>query len=570
MVGRGQRQLSILLIATIAMSWLAVPTSLLAVETNTSGDLKKTVGKNECDTGYNPEIDISTLFSKSTLIAFKSKCFSYLDDNKQLLNKFRLIKNGQEVFYNVRYNKETTIKAYPGCSLETKGSQANKEELKLIEDCKKGKIPIKNLYFSFTNHPQITEKVQKVQDDRYYGEFTSPKITQIIKVTSSQTADLWVPVDVNNSPFWRLSGEPQYLIALNNTIYGFFTANKNNNQQDPLDDFIKVSNPLTGQRGGAYIIRDYIHHINQELHSIGSSGFTVPTGSKSQDDFFKNIIKTKLNRLDNIKLEDDPMSPSGEPPALPPIIELSVSGDKIIFKLDSVIRARNESGRVQNNYFLFKLAGLGTKKVTGNTQAVLNNLGGENATERIYLAIDLMGNIGFLLNGLDGKDFNATSTTVLDHWTISGGFDANNGDASRSKGGPGRINLADYRKTITKRVYNEPGDKGVSICGKIINFGEENELYVAPLVIDNIPNQDQRECINVSEGGWLNVWGITDVDLNKSGNDNNCINAFGGEGLFGLNLMGKAICFFIGTVINMAVWFAGFTVEFLIEVVGLQ
>jgi hypothetical protein len=273
----------------------------------------------------------------------------------------------------------------------------------------------------------------------------------------------------------------------------------------------------------------------------------------------------------------------------PPHAIVAKTATKLTFDLDftltNTIRSSTTFWGTQNNYFLFTLQDLTTAQTTE-----LKNAGITDPSLH-YLAIDAGGNIGFLVNdvsnnggifskGKDKLDVDATNTPIA-VGSFSGG---DTGVSKNTNGEPLVISLEDYRKVITRRVYNEPNTEGGSICGKVINHPDTNTGYDDPpaslseALKDKIPIGEYRSCLHINtpsepEGdqGWLTVWKVEDTKIDQStAGSNQCVDAFKGLSIFGVNILGGAICGMLGILINGATWIAALSVDFLIESVGLQ
>ncbi|TSC65435.1 MAG: hypothetical protein CEO22_478, partial [Candidatus Berkelbacteria bacterium Gr01-1014_85] len=151
--------------------------------------------------------------------------------------------------------------------------------------------------------------------------------------------------------------------------------------------------------------------------------------------------------------------------------------------------------------------------------------------------------------------------------------------SNNATGGPLQINLEEYRWLITKRTYNDPLNSTIGCepisSTKLINYGQENTVFDSgPLAI---PNNHQRNCLSThqaadeddSKSSWIAVWDLKVHKLDQFNNDE-CTNAFfKGGGFFG-NVMGSIFCGMIGTMTGWAASAAGFSIDLVIDALGLQ
>lgn len=247
------------------------------------------------------------------------------------------------------------------------------------------------------------------------------------------------------------------------------------------------------------------------------------------------------------------------------------------------IKARN------NNYFLFSI---NKNKFTPDQKIMFEEAGVD--PDILYIAIDMGGNIIVLVDdkskagGLFSTGKDRFDTSAKNNLIALGNPDGNNVQTSKNFfKEPLNINLDQYRKIITKRVYNDSLDNGGQIilndiiddlfkckAEPLIVHPNENTTYdaVNPLFPHRIPIGNARKCLNVDSNGWLKTWGVQ-IDRIDQDPVDDCEKAFGGERgwlSFLTNAAAKSICFILGTIINSATWMAGFSIDFLLKTISLQ
>lgn len=356
--------------------------------------------------------------------------------------------------------------------------------------------------------------------------------------------------------------------------------------------------------------------ISNDLSKIGDAAGGVPesfgdnraglskAGGTVQTIFgkIKNDTKTSLSaRTGDLDLRDfrpdqaQPLSESNkvdETKAPQVVINHSAifTQDDLVGTLWRDVRSPEYFKARENNYFFFRF-----DKPTDDQKLVFSNKGLADLSV-VYLVIDMMGNVGFLVDDTSkkggifatGKDrFDVGDTNFIAIGNFNG---ERNGQSHNTVGGPLNINLVQNRDVITSRVYNDPDVSaydtawGVTLgaiktyftsidnvhCGNVVDYPEHNTGYgkIGPIINDDkMPWGGYRKCINVGPNGWLNKWGVEDFRIDQSPADD-CSKSFG-SGFFN-KIAGGVICGILNTMISGATWMAGFSIEFLVQSIGLQ
>lgn len=365
---------------------------------------------------------------------------------------------------------------------------------------------------------------------------------------------------------------------------------------------------------------DYISRVNGLSANERRLGEINITGTAAENTFKSLLINSKFGRLignnkerlttseklvsvdtKSTNLHQDFLLVEGEKgsnPKKPP--QLVISGPRLrinsaterndlIFDLVAVVKSENAialraiAARA-NNYFLFKIND--PSKLNKDQSDFFKNEGID--PDVMYIAIDIMGNIGFLVDdkskagGIFGTNKDRFDRSADDNLIAIGQFSAQPGTISNNNtGGPLQINLEEYRWLITKRTYNNPDKNSTTVgCSQsnnslLVNFGQENTAY--DTLAGLIPNHGYLNCLAThkaadeddAKSSWIAVWNLKVHKLDQFKNDE-CTNAFfKGGGFFG-NVMGSFFCGLIGTMTGWAASAAGFSIDLVIDALGLQ
>lgn len=383
-----------------------------------------------------------------------------------------------------------------------------------------------------------------------------------------------------------------YLLASNHYIYGFFEINNERFQAmkavsdkakyrqdhigDKKHDFILVSpEGSPGSYRNKRPIEHYIGSVNglynpkaRPYWLIRHDGSFEKLNDQDRSESTRQAVQELFGGVnsDHITLEDDEAHASASsmtlsPPApdTSPILHISGSGTNLPFNLTFKLRyALTVSANYPNNYFGFILE---QPFLTDDIKEALIIRGLDPAF--LYVMVDLAGNVAFLVEDTTKNNgiFEGGKSRI-DDFVVVGAFHGTDREASENNASQLlNVNLGQYEAKITRRVYNEiDTNETGGDCGNIIEYPNLNTTYA------NIPGEKHRKCINVSPGGWLDKWDVQYTKLDREKND--CVNTFGGNPA--TKFFAGFFCFFLNMVINSALWFANFSVNFLIESVGLQ
>lgn len=360
-------------------------------------------------------------------------------------------------------------------------------------------------------------------------------------------------------------------------------------------------------------IKDYISRVNglkATERRFGKVAITSNTAESSYESLrrgssFGRLIGNNKQRLTtseglpsvdtaSTNLHQDFLLVEGEAsdnPKKPP--QLVISGPRLginsatnrndlILDLVTVVKSETWAALRANNYFLFKLSD--STKLNKDQTDFFKNEGVD--PDVMYIAIDLMGNIGFLVDdkskagGIFGTNKDRFDRSADDNLIAIGQFSANtSGISNNNNGGPLQINLQEYRWLITKRTYNDPPESTIGCDTQsttvLIHYGKENTVFDS--ISPSIPHNNQLNCLAThkaadeddAKSSWIAVWNLKVHKLDQFKNDE-CTNAFfKGGGFFG-NVMGSFFCGLIGTMTGWAASAAGFSIDLVIDALGLQ
>lgn len=652
MVYRIHRHLSLLLMVAITISYFTIPNQVIA-QSNTGEEIGDAIieeldesseitegtsrpgqSTSPCGSPYNKNNDATkNVFGfrdqnnqpiiLTGLPEYKNQCW-LMETNRTLVHKFNYFHTpqvkAQNIIYEQRYKLVENVPVYGGCN-------------------------------PFRSNADKTCGSNNPRAFNYFTFHTPGKATgsrgEVVETYQQHKLQLYYFIDgIADSP---AGAQPNAFIIVHPTtkyVYGFYGFNRSRSDRflqnqlstDQLQterasklfglasdetnddlDFIEPRNANTYRGNIAFqhsTIRHYIGLVNglsgatlpYPYTDLGTSGSTGISGDSASIKRAMEVVFAGVDAEDpskGVSLEDD-IANASSPTSFdaPPIIKitegLSPSGTAV-FRLATGRAVKPTLFGQNNNYFFFQMAGS-----PSTDETIVQALGGKEAIQNIYLVIDMMGNIGFVLNKTENGDFFAVNADRLDGWLVRGAFDGSDGNASRNAAirGPGRINLVLYRAVITKRVYHEPytyAEKPLGLTGLfgfstttvacapsfegkkrsngttvsladiqpyIIDYGEQNVGFDdTALYPEQLPTKAFRMCLNQGENGWLTKWGVKFDALNDQQKDA-CTTAFG-KGFFN-ELMGKAICGVFSWIINMAITFAGFSVDFMVEAIGLQ
>lgn len=630
MVSKLQRHLSLLLVVVITSSWLVVPSALQAQNKTTSGSTTAT--SDPCKTGYNSANNATEkIFNHglTTLPTFNHRCFVLDSKDNSITHKFNFYNNpaSKDAIYEQRYVKAASpATAFAGCEII---------DPSISTDCNKDKPNTYN-YFTFLDavtHSKsatgggsnITYRWQTYSDKPVEVYYIDQHITQDGKIADPNRFLLvynkggqryvYGFYEMNNARVQKASkddrefdrklgltaNEPAY------TFYDFFFHNQRNvnannyKNQPPFQYYAALVNGLGNVSEQRY--------SGRKPYSLLVAGQSAPSSSSGSETTSEDAEKTLTTaseifadvNINHIHLHDYTDASGKEDSSKPPIIDIlpggTPIGKTISFQFSNALFKSSSSTR--NNYFLFKLAA--EPSTIASEMAPINR-------ELFFLVVDGAGNMGFVVNdpSKEGGIFSPTRL-ILDDFLLykekGSPFDISNVNKGvNSKGDKFHFNavadkMEDFRAVITRRVYNEPADRGASVVCK--GSLSENQYDYSLLVLypktnsgyDNdpsrfpnkIPQYEHRQCINGTQKagagtgtdpdnhppGWLVQWGVSLVDIEQPTGDNvECLNYFGGDTWY--NFAGKSICWVLGIIIGGAVNFAGFSVELLIEAAGLQ
>lgn len=323
---------------------------------------------------------------------------------------------------------------------------------------------------------------------------------------------------------------------------------------------------------------------------VAAGGVAAPNqGERSAATYFSTLTNSSNTSLTagngDIDLIDDPKDETGDTnkdkspdPVKPPILRINKARlvgmpAHLDLTLVSVIRAPEILKFRNNNYFIFS-----PSQATAAQKKVLTDQGIN--PDLLFFAVDVGGNIGILLEdkskngGLFASGKDRLDPGDENNFVAMGRFNARSTTESKNANGqPFNVNIDQYRKIITKRVYNDQSSQLPATarllptdCTTVTNYPSLNTTYDS--LNPSIPFDTHRQCINVSPGGWLMKWGVQDNEINQSDSKDPCEAAFS-QGLFS-KLLGSVICGVIHAAIAWSTWIALFAVNFMIEAIGLQ
>lgn len=559
MVSDLQRRLSLLLVVAIAMSWFVLSETVLVQ----AADPAKTTSAESIL--FNSGSGAGAKLAKNTQFAGHS--FTEDKDKNIIIHTFQLADSqSTDQTFTQRYTL-TDLPVWAGCTI----TQTAVVGISVKPVPCSASLPAAYNYFSAQQNPQAPP-------------------ASALGPGAAATTELKIH---SQAQAYRFENHPEapVLIRYKDFIYGIYTLDQ------PTQEYRR-----TRIRADTSLA-NYIGLINQaRVYQFDGSKLDLTSLDPASRDY---LIKSKVKAIFNgvtatkgVTLADDLASSSEtskklNPPApdSPPIVTITSGlsgGDKATFKLEASPAVRSTMVGADNNYFFFRLL-----PAPNTSQTIIDQLGGSATIKDIYLVIDFAGNIAFVVdNPSDGGGiFKAAATQDrLGKYIAIGAFNADDGDASIKNGGPGRINVGEYRNIITLRVYNEPtaletqGSKQiVTFCATPpIHYPKLNTGYTFDRFHNGLPDGSSyksgyRKCINRDPKGWLAKWGVNSGFLDDPDGDP-CGRAFRpktpGEAIDPLRAIGaaagKSLCYMVYNLVGMATTFAKFSVEFLIEAVGVQ
>ncbi len=349
-----------------------------------------------------------------------------------------------------------------------------------------------------------------------------------------------------------------------------------------------------------------VHRVNGSSNKPGSSDATSAGGAASllQSWFSQNGVTVVTDLLDVDSGDKAPLlkirpsqgntsaggtstgtaSNTATPTGLP---------GELTFTLKKVVTTNKKADQgIANNYFLFQLNAdsIDELSLTDEQKKLL-----KESASKIYAAVDLAGNVGLIVSekeGASGQTIAITSQTeaTLDGNLIVGEFDGDKvTDPNQARGL--WVAPENYQTIITKRVYNEQfldgenkptkvEDKVCNVAEPVVypNINHTYDSYVGTQTGDrdteknHLPNKEHAGCLNDKAGGWLKHWDskMTVGTLGQSSASDDPCNAAFEQANPLLKIVASMFCGFIYMTISAATWLAGFSVDFLIEAVGLQ
>ncbi len=352
--------------------------------------------------------------------------------------------------------------------------------------------------------------------------------------------------------------------------------------------------------------------------STGTSGTSSGTAAVSQEKFnrtlegvrtvFKTVTNTKETSLSanddgdgggDIDLIDDPANASEDylAKSTAPVVRIAAAklglppGKDLYFKLKHTLHSSGTQSQRNNNYFLFT-----PHNITDEQRQLFVNNGIDSSI--VYLVIDAGGNIGILVEdtskkgGIFGQGKDRFDPDPANNLIALGNFDGNaygvsrNPNASATGNQPFVINLKQYKKIITKRVYNDLGETSGNFCKgnenveDQIHFGEVNTGYDSSSYLlshsEGIPLGEYRKCLHIGDQneqhdppGWLTKWGVYDKKQDVFNEPDECVAMFK-AGWWAKNTIIRPICGMLGFTAGLSIWLARFAITFLIEAIGLE
>lgn len=547
MVSKFQHHLSLFLVVTVATSWFFVPSgqTVVLAQGSTSGATTTAIAARSVFNDSIPSGNKINFFDSGNL-GFKE------DKAKKLL--IHTFKADARTF---QQNYKHTGKVWAGCTnLLSKTTDAACTE----------KTP--------ENYDLFADQPLDIQTPGS-GSFL-PVHTKTFK-----QADLYTYDDV--------TGRAQ-IIKLDNIIYGFFFF-----KDIPASGTRKAyRNYSKGIYQEKQVIDHYMNWINCAQSSAGGglgggisnsyhSG-TCPKIRRINDGKTTVALTEEEKKAANFEIEQlfkrwfDPTKFKGRfiikdssadaAPTTPPVViaEPVPSGDSLGTKLTFTLKhvLTSSGGHWKNNFFAFQL-----------TSAANESLLGSIDKSRVFLAIDISGNIGFILNdpeknvASDAEHFIDDNIIMIGNISQNQWFSQNEFKAPFGVKTVHGIRLEDYKKVITTRAYNEYNRAEPSKCGEVVKFPQVNQFWEGN-VTNGIPQGDDRRCINVGTGGWLEKWGVTVNKLDdQSSSTDPCIRSLEGKDAITYTI-GSAMCGILKWIIDTATFFALFSMDFLLATVDLQ
>lgn len=589
MVLRIRQHLSLLLVVTIATSWFVLPISSIRAETRPvtvdpvvteedeepaapsapagAASVSRTTARSAASAGRESTLTpAATLFSTGTALA------SYLTGiasigfwklNERIIShRFKYhnpIDRPNETVYEIQY-KLADKKGYLNCAesgtLEPGGiCAANAESFSLNKDNK------------YTQEVQLYSPTSNL--------FSPLGDTQYLIVLGDAVYGLFVPHGdlfrrAENSPSIRsLTDSPrlQYLHSVNcvvnynynNTSLSLSDGRRSNSEPPKNKSIFQSTNP--GEPTGARKINECRRHVFANP-TIGAGN--LPTATF-------DILRSWMIYTGQLKLQDD-TNQETSPKA--PVLIIN-EGGTLPFTITARLKYVRGTTKTlfHNNYFVFKLENL-----PANLPPVFNK-------EDIYLVLDMGGNVAWV----DGskKTNNAgifnDNNDFFDNNVIVGQFHP---DKLLSHL---RVNNEEYKKTLTRRVYNEPTSVDLSelaigaseiICDPngIVKYKSTNKRYDDPYYVAlhgferNMPTEKFKRCINADQDGWLKTWGVQFNFISAEGLGGPCgktvqwyeVTKWLSEGL------GQSLCRSLYLIAGWATAYARYSIEFTLIAAGLN
>ncbi len=551
MVSRFKRHLSLFLVVSLATSWLILPNREERVRAQSSS------------TGNDPtflparQVLNGPLGGKLTYIDSGAGLGFIEDSSKNIISHY-FTANGvsfRQDFVPLKDSAGKEVKVWGGCEYQNKVNATCKDgQLTTYDYFASIKFSEENIRSNITPLP-ITATYTEGQVYKYDDREAS--YTRYLVRIGGYVYGIFTPTIVTANAFAKVTGRTVYIRVVDNI-------------EDPIGryhDYINCS-VYSGLGGVNPLYSTKCLNARQISNATGSSDATA---NKKEDIFELNQLANLWFNPKTFKgkfiLKDDRKSLESkiENPIKPPIIVAQPDSGSplpqaITFTLKYVLGT--SGGTWKNNYFLFAPTDV-PKELIGNV-----DIG------PLYLAVDVFGNIAFLLEDTEKSIFSDKETNIDDNILQLGGIAQNQWfDVDRQKspfgiGTASGITLEDYQRVITKRVYNDRNNESREItCGAVVNYPDTNKNYDE--LTQKIPYGDYRKCINVSTGGWLDKWGVTFNKLDKpAGSDDPCTQAFS-TGFFN-RFFGSIVCGMIGAIIKAAIWCAAFSVEFMTQAISLQ
>ncbi len=530
---------------------------------------------------------------------FKHGCFFLSNDKKNVYHSFKYYHSTDAVktnkYYLAEFTESKELSIYGGC-------------LKASATCNKDDATTYDL-FSLKNGAvkgltSFDDGMGSVKLN--VGNTYQP--VRVWKLVSKDTANAYyLLTNTEGTVAYRIIREPPTTDAIDNELNLAFSPpdflQPNFNSQaakqvaagvtNYLEDYISRVNGLEAkerQFGKINITGNPAENTFSILRKSSRFGILVGNNKEhlaASEGFADTDPKLTNAHQDFLLVEGEAGANPKKPPQLvisgPRLgINSAVARNDLIFDLVAVVKSETAIALRANNYFLFKLS----DKVKLNKDQTDFFQDERVDPDVMYIAIDYMGNIGFLVDdkskagGIFGTNKDRFDRSADDNLIAIGQFSASTiGISNNNNGGPLQINLEEYRWLLTKRIYNDPKDTAFSCQDKntvkLINFGEENLAFDSG--IRKMPNSLHLNCLAThkaadeddSKSSWIAVWKLKVHKLDQFNNDE-CTNAFfKGGGFFG-NAMGIFFCNIIGTMTGWAASAAGFSIDLVIDALGLQ